>query len=55
MISYNQGNETGGRFRLSRYPRASGALRAMLKSTTFTGRVPEYPRGMRFDSRVGAV
>jgi hypothetical protein len=44
MIAYNQGNKTHGPFRLSRYPRASRALRKVLKSRTFTGRVPEYPR-----------
>jgi hypothetical protein len=45
MISYNQGNEPSSPFRLSRFPRASHALRKLLESPTFTGRVPEYPRG----------
>jgi hypothetical protein len=47
MISYNQGNETNGPLRLSRYPRASGELRDMLKSKEFTGRVPEYAPARR--------
>jgi hypothetical protein len=45
MISYNQGSEPSSPFRLSRFPRASHALRKLLKPSTFTGRVPEYPRG----------
>ena len=47
MISYNQGNEPNGPFRLSRYPQASDALREMLRSDEFTGRVPEYPAAAR--------
>jgi hypothetical protein len=43
MIAYNQGNRFNGPFRLSRYPRASGALREAFESRTFTGSVPEYP------------
>jgi hypothetical protein len=47
MISYNQGNEPNGPFRLSHYPRAADVLREMLRSKEFTGRVPEYPAAAR--------
>jgi hypothetical protein len=37
MISYNQGAQRGGIFRLSRYPRAAQAIRRALRSARFLG------------------
>jgi hypothetical protein len=37
MLLYNQGNLSGGPFRLSRYPRSAAAIRAELKKQRFLG------------------
>ena len=43
-LMYNQGNKTGGPFRLQRYPRAAKALRARLGASRFAPFAPEYAR-----------
>jgi hypothetical protein len=35
MVLFNQGNKPGGRFRLQRYPRSAGVLRAQLRDPRF--------------------
>ena len=37
MLVYNQGNLTGGPFRLTRYPNSTAALRAELTKKRFLG------------------
>jgi hypothetical protein len=42
MLMYNQGASSDGPFRLSRYPRAAGALRRALASSRFPAYAPEW-------------
>jgi hypothetical protein len=44
MVMYNQGNNSSGPFRLSRYPRGTQALRQALSSSVFASFAPEWAR-----------
>jgi hypothetical protein len=42
MVQYNQGAESGGIFRLSRYPASARVIRRRLAHPRYLGRTPEY-------------
>jgi hypothetical protein len=45
MVMYNQGNRSGGPFRLSHYPRGTAAIRQALSSSLFVPFAPELAPG----------